>query len=192
MIQRIVKQSVPLPPDSKLLIFGGGYSGQLVAKVSRELGVKVLCSRRNKNSEGADFSFNSNDKTLPKDIFKGATHILNCIPPLLSGEDPLINQAREQLLNATDLQWVGYLSTTGVYGDTEGAWVNENTVPNPQQERSIRRLSCEKQWLETKLPIQILRLPGIYGHGRSVFDNLLNGTIKMIDKPNQVFFENSC
>ena len=53
--------------------------------------------------------------------------------------------------------------------------------------RSIRRLSCEKQWLDTKLPIQILRLPGIYGPGRSVFESLLNGTTKMIDKPGQVF-----
>jgi nucleoside-diphosphate-sugar epimerase len=82
---------------------------------------------------------------------------------------------------------VGYLSTTGVYGDSKGNWVNENTSPNPQQERSIRRLACEKQWIETKLPIQILRLPGIYGPGRSAFESLLNGTTKMIDKPGQVF-----
>ena len=65
--------------------------------------------------------------------------------------------------------------------------MNENTPPNPQQVRSIRRFSCEQEWLATKLPIQILRLPGIYGPRRSAFESLLNGTTKLIDKPGQVF-----
>ncbi len=112
---------------------------------------------------------------------------MSCIPPLLNGEDPVLLKLKTQLLNSKNLKWVGYLSTTGVYGDTKGGWVNENTSPNPQQERSIRRFSCEKQWIETKLPIQILRLPGIYGPGRSAFESLFNGTTKMIDKPDQVF-----
>ena len=186
MIQDIVKQLEPLPPKSKLIIFGGGYSGQKIASVGRSLGVNVLCSRRKKGSKGADFIFNS-DQELSNEIFEGATHVLSCIPPLLSGEDPVLNKLKTQLLNSKNLKWVGYLSTTGVYGDAKGTWVDENTAPNPQQERSIRRFSCEKEWLETKLPIQILRLPGIYGPRRSAFESLLNGTIKMIDKPGQVF-----
>ncbi len=186
MNQDIVKRLDPLPPQSKLIIFGGGFSGQRIASVGRSLGVKVLCSRRQKDSKGADFTFNS-DTELSNEIFEGATHVLSCIPPLFSGEDPVLLQLKNQLLNSKTLKWVGYLSTTGVYGDTKGEWVNENTSPNPQQKRSIRRLSCEKQWLETKLPVQILRLPGIYGPGRSAFDSLLNGTTKMIDKPGQVF-----
>ena len=112
---------------------------------------------------------------------------MSCIPPLLNGEDPVLLKLKNQLLNSKNLKWVGYLSTTGVYGDTKGGWVNENTSPNPQQERSIRRFSCEKQWIETKLPIQILRLPGIYGPGRSAFESLLEGKTKLIDKPGQVF-----
>ena len=124
---------------------------------------------------------------MSNEILDGATHVLSCIPPLLSGEDPVLHQLKTQLLNSKNLKWVGYLSTTGVYGDTKGEWVNENACPNPQQERSIRRLSCEKQWLATKLPVQILRLPGIYGPGRSVFESLLTGTVKMVDKPGQVF-----
>jgi len=186
MFQGIVKQPEPLPAKSKLIIFGGGYSGQKIASLGRTLGLKVLCSRREKGSKGADFIFNT-DKECSNEIFEGATHVLSCIPPLLSGEDPVLSKIKTKLLNLKKLQWVGYLSTTGVYGDTNGKWVNENTPPNPQQERSIRRFSCEKEWLDTKLPIQILRLPGIYGPKRSPFESLLNGTTKMIDKPGQVF-----
>ena len=185
MIQDIVKQLDPLPPKSKLIIFGGGFSGQRIARVGRLLGTKVLCSRR-KDSQGADFIFNTDTK-VSNEILEGATHVLSCIPPLLTGEDPVLNKLKTQLLNSKNLKWVGYLSTTGVYGDTKGEWVNENTPPNPQQERSIRRFSCETQWLETKLPVQILRLPGIYGPGRSAFESLLKGTTKMIDKPGQIF-----
>ena len=186
MIERIVKQLKPLAPNSKLIIFGGGYSGQRIASLGRKLGLKVLCSRREKGSKGADFTFNSNNE-VSNEIFEGVTHVLSCIPPLLSGEDPVLSKLKNQLLNSKKLKWVGYLSTTGVYGDTQGKWVNENMSPNPKQERSIRRFSCEKEWLETKLPIQILRLPGIYGPKRSVFESILNGTTKMIDKPGQVF-----
>ena len=186
MNQDIVKRSNPLPANSKLIIFGGGFSGQRVASLARHLGVKVLCSRREEGSKGADFIFNT-DQKFSNEILDGATHVLSCIPPLLSGEDPVLLKLKNQLLNSTKIKWVGYLSTTGVYGDSKGNWVNENTSPNPQQERSIRRLACEKQWIDTKLPIQILRLPGIYGPGRSAFESLLNGTTKMIDKPGQVF-----
>ncbi len=186
MIKDIVKQLEPLPAKSKLIVLGGGYSGQRIASVGKGLGLTVLCSRREKGSKGADFIFNS-DKEFPNEIIEEATHVLSCIPPLSNGKDPVLSQIKAQLLNAKHLQWVGYLSTTGVYGDTKGAWVNENTSPNPQQERSIRRFSCEKEWLETKLPIQILRLPGIYGPKRSTFESLLNGTTKRIDKPGQVF-----
>ena len=186
MIQDIVKRLDPLPPKSKLIIFGGGYSGQRIASAGRHLGTKVLCSRRKENSTGADFIFDT-DKDVSNEVFDGATHVLSCIPPLLSGEDPVLNKLKTKLINSKHLKWVGYLSTTGVYGDTKGEWVNENTSPNPQQKRSIRRFSCENQWLETKLPVQILRLPGIYGPGRSAFESLLTGTTKMVDKPGQVF-----
>ena len=186
MNQDIVKQLEPLPPKSKLLIFGGGYSGQRIADAGRALGIKVLCSRRKKGSKGADFLYDS-DTNVPNEIFEGVTHVLSCIPPLSSSEDPVLTRLKTKLLNLKNLEWVGYLSTTGVYGDTKGAWVDENTSPNPQQDRSIRRYSCEKEWLETKLPVQILRLPGIYGPGRSAFESLLNGTTKMVDKPGQVF-----
>lgn len=187
MIGDIVKRFDPLPLKSKLIIFGGGFSGQHLASACKALGNKVLCSRRQKNSKGADFIFNSNNEELSKEILQDATHVLSCIPPSAEGKDPVLQQVKSQLLNATNLRWVGYLSTTGVYGDTQGAWVNETMTPKPQQTRSIRRFSCEKEWLETGLPLQILRLPGIYGPGRSAFESLLTGKSKMIDKPLQVF-----
>jgi lactate dehydrogenase-like 2-hydroxyacid dehydrogenase len=132
MIEDIVKQLDPLPAKSKLIIFGGGFSGQRIASVGRHLGAKVLCSRREKNSKGADFVFDT-DKKVSNEILNGATHVISCIPPLLSGEDPVLNQLKTQLINSKTLQWVGYLSTTGVYGDTKGEWVNENTFPNPNK-----------------------------------------------------------
>ena len=186
MNQDIVKRFAPLPAKSKLVIFGGGFSGQRIATLARCLGVNVLCSRRQKESEGADFIFNT-EKELPNEILEGATHILSCIPPSLNGEDPVLVKLKNKLLNSKKLEWVGYLSTTGVYGDAKGNWVDENTSPNPQQERSKRRFGCEREWIETNLPVQILRLPGIYGPGRSAFENLFNGTTKMIDKPGQIF-----
>ncbi len=187
MIGDIVKRFDPLPVKSKLIIFGGGFSGQHLASACKALGNKVLCSRRQGNTKGADFIFDSRNKELPKEILEDATHVLSCIPPSAEGKDPLLQQVKSQLLNAKNLKWVGYLSTTGVYGDSQGAWVDEKMTPKPKQARSIRRLSCEKEWIETGLPLQILRLPGIYGPGRSAFESLLIGKSKMIDKPNQVF-----
>ena len=187
MIDDVVKRFDPLPIESKLIIFGGGFSGQHLASACKALGNKVLCSRRQQNSKGADFIFDSKNETFPKEILKDATHVLSCIPPSAEGKDPLLQQVKSQLLNATKLKWVGYLSTTGVYGDSQGAWVDEEMTPKPKQARSIRRLSCEKEWLATGLPLQILRLPGIYGPGRSAFESLLIGKSKMIDKPRQVF-----
>ena len=85
------------------------------------------------------------------------------------------------------LQWVGYLSTTGVYGDTQGNWVRETDPARPGQARSRRRLDCEAAWRDSGLPIQILRLPGIYGPGRSVLNTVQEGRARRIDKTGQVF-----
>ncbi len=188
MLSDIVKRFHPLPAKSKIVILGGGFSGQHIASVLRSLGNEVLCSRRNKTSKGADFIFDSNQtsSTQWEEIFDGTTHLLSCIPPLDNGKDPVLSQLKAYL-SGLNLKWAGYLSTTGVYGDSKGNWVNENDLPNPKQKRSIRRLTCEKEWTQSGLPIQILRLPGIYGPGRSAIDNLIKGKPKMIDKPDQVF-----
>lgn len=187
MIQEVVKQSSPFPSGSKMVIFGGGFSGQHIAAVARQLGARVFCSKRTIKKHENDFVFNSLTKELPdSSILKNATHVLSCIPPSENGKDPVLEHLKKEL-EGTSLQWAGYLSTTGVYGDSKGEWVSEEDQPNPQQERSIRRLACENEWQQTTLPVQILRLPGIYGPGRSSLENIINGKSKMIDKPGQVF-----
>ncbi len=114
------------------------------------------------------------------------THLLSCIPPEANGSDPVLTSLRKELENMP-LKWVGYLSTTGVYGDCKGDWVKESDFPKPKLARSKRRLACEKAWQDSGLPIQIMRLPGIYGPGRSALENIKNGRTQMIIKPGQVF-----
>ena len=187
MIDDVVKRFSPLPLKTKMIILGGGFTGQHIAAVARRLGANVLCSRRKKGSNGADFCFNSDlDQHIPDETFKEATHLVSCIPPLENGKDPVLSKLKKELIT-TNFQWVGYLSTTGVYGDSQGAWVNEKDIPHPTQKRSIRRLSCEKDWIDSGLPIQILRLPGIYGPGRSALDTLKKGKGTITNKPKQVF-----
>lgn len=84
-------------------------------------------------------------------------------------------------------KWFGYLSTTGVYGDTKGDWVDENTEVRPNNERTEQRVLAEQQWLNSGYPVNVYRLAGIYGPGRSAIDDLKEGTAKRIYKKNQYF-----
>ncbi len=187
MLKDLVNRSLGLPKGSKLLIFGGGFSGQHVAALIRAQGGNVVCTRREIKKPGADCVFNSLTKEIPSKYFlKNATHILSCIPPDPNGGDPVLMNLMEELQDLP-LQWVGYLSTTGVYGDTKGKWVSEEDPPNPTQPRSKRRLNCEKAWQSSGLPVQIIRLPGIYGPGRSALTAIKSGKGRIIDKPGQVF-----
>ena len=140
MLTELVKRSPPLPTGSKLLVLGGGFSGQHVVALARALGSTAICSRRDINSPGADIAFDSATKLLPATkVLEGVTHLLSCIPPAADGKDPVLTCLGDQL-KALPLQWVGYLSTTGVYGDRQGRWVTEIDHPQPQQARSKRRL----------------------------------------------------
>jgi len=171
----------------KFLILGSGFSGSFFAKTIRQLGYTALTSSRSKNKDPNSFVFNSENRIVPNEkIFDGVTHILSCIPPDKNGNDPVLGCLKNQL-KSLSLEWVGYLSTTGVYGNTKGDWVSEIDNPNPFQERSHKRLNCEKEWLESGLPVQIFRLPGIYGPGRSTFEAIKNKKIRVISKKDQVF-----
>ena len=177
----------PLTHKNKFLIFGGGFSGDYFAKSIRKLGCIALTSSRSLKNDSNSFIFNSENNLIPDDsIFEDVTHILSCIPPDKNGKDPVLKSLRNKI-NNIPLKWIGYLSTTGVYGNTYGAWVSEEDQPNPLQERSQRRLNCEKEWINSNLPIQIFRLPGIYGPGRSTLEAIKTKTIKVIHKENQVF-----
>ena len=176
-----------LSSKNKFLIFGGGFSGNYFAKSIRKFGCKALTSSRSKNNDPNNFIFNSENNLIPEDsIFDQVTHILSCIPPDKNGNDPVLKSLKNKLENLS-LHWVGYLSTTGVYGNTYGNWVNEKDQPNPFQERSQRRLNCEQEWINSNLPTQIFRLPGIYGPGRSTLEAIKTNKIKVIYKENQIF-----
>ena len=172
---------------NKFLILGSGFSGSYFAKKIRQLGYTALTSSRSEKKDPDSFLFNSEIGIIPtKKTFDGVTHVLSCIPPDKNGKDPVLGSLKSKL-QSLSLEWVGYLSTTGVYGDTKGDWVCESDQPNPFQDRSHKRLNCEKEWLESGLPVQIFRLPGIYGPGRSTFEAIKNKKVLVISKKNQVF-----
>lgn len=105
--------------------------------------------------------------------------------------DPTLNALRQAILDAPHLSWIGYLSTVGVYGDHGGAWIDETTPVNPGEERTRRRVVVEQDWLtlgqQSGKAVQIFRLGGIYGPGRSQIEDLIEGTARRINKPGQVF-----
>ena len=176
-----------LSSKNNFLIFGCGFSGSFFAKTVRQLGCNALTSSRSEKKDPNNFVFNSENGLVPnKKIFNGITHILSCIPPDKNGNDPVLGTFKNEL-KSLSLEWVGYLSTTGVYGNTKGDWVSEIDQANPFQSRSYKRLNCEKEWIESGLPVQIFRLPGIYGPGRSTFEAIRNKKIRVISKKNQVF-----
>jgi len=126
----------------------------------------------------------------PADLLEGATHVLLSIPPGAEG-DPAFRQHAEDIAAAGTVEWVGYFSTTGVYGNRDGDWVDETSDLRPGSERSQRRVDAERDWLtwgdRHGISVQIFRLPGIYGPGRSAVDQVKAGTARRISKPGHVF-----
>ena len=121
----------------------------------------------------------------------GASHILVSIPPDSEGDPVLRHHAQDIAACAGTLQWLGYLSSTSVYGDQGGAWVDENTPCNPGSERGRRRLLAEEGWLalgeEEGIAVHVFRLAGIYGPGRNPLQRLREGRARRIHKPGHMF-----
>ncbi len=126
-----------------------------------------------------------------REALAGTTHLLISIPPDTAGERVLRHHMAHIAVNASGIEWIGYLSTIGVYGDHEGGWIDEDTPVNPVSERAKARVMAEKQWLEfgrkTDTPVHIFRLPGIYGPGRNALVSLKKGKLRSIIKQGQVF-----
>ncbi|MAL79381.1 MAG: NAD(P)-dependent oxidoreductase [Sneathiella sp.] len=124
------------------------------------------------------------------DLAADVTHILLSIPPDAEG-DPVFDTMVEEILRLPKLEWVGYLSTTGVYGNLDGGWVDETSPCNPSGVRGLRRMRAEQAWRglyeKSGLPVHIFRLPGIYGPGRNQLVSLKAGKARRINKPGQVF-----
>jgi nucleoside-diphosphate-sugar epimerase len=123
-------------------------------------------------------------------MLEGATHLLLSAPPGEDG-DPVLNHLGDAIAALPALEWVGYLSATSVYGDSGGKWVNEETHTSPTTERGLRRADAEvvwrRLWKERGVPVHIFRLAGIYGPGRSAFDQLRKGAARRIRKPGHLF-----
>lgn len=177
----------------RLFIFGLGYSGLEIAKLAKAGGWSVAgtCTTAAKAAllghEGIEAHLFDGTAPLADKAFGAPSHALCTVAPGRDG-DPVLGTCRE-LLRRTP--WLGYLSTTGVYGDRGGGWVDETTPAQPTQPRSVERLAAEQAWRElaakSGAALEILRLPGIYGPGRSAIDQVKAGTARRIDKPGQFF-----
>ncbi|PIR38133.1 MAG: NAD(P)-dependent oxidoreductase [Alphaproteobacteria bacterium CG11_big_fil_rev_8_21_14_0_20_39_49] len=179
--------------ENHLFCFGLGYSATQLAKDLLANGWRVSGTCRNTEKfpklKTLGITPHIFDHDLPLDNlwdFNSVTHILTSIPPNEEG-DIVLNYHLDDLKKLPDLKWAGYLSTTGVYGDHKGEWVDEETPTNPPNDRSRYRVEAENAWLESGLPVHIFRLAGIYGKGRSSIESLKNGTARRIDKHGQVF-----
>ncbi|WP_293573560.1 SDR family oxidoreductase [Phaeobacter sp.] len=173
-----------------LLCLGLGYSARALVPHLRQQGWRILGTTRSlataKPVEGVELlEWPGSDISLA-----GVTHVLSSVGPTAEG-DPVLAVLADQLEQAARsgvLEWVGYLSTTAVYGDHNGAWVDETTPVTPSSQRGRWRAKAESGWQSIPgLPLHIFRLAGIYGPGRGPFAKLMAGKARRIVKPGQVF-----
>lgn len=173
-----------------LLSFGHGYSARALSRLLLPQGWRIIGTTRSADkaaalrAEGIEPLIFPGDDIAP--ALARATHVLTSAAPDDAG-DPVLAHLRGALAGASHLQWVGYLSTTGVYGDHAGDWVDEDTPLTPATKRGMARVTAEAEWQAMGLPLHIFRLAGIYGPGRGPFAKVRNGTARRIVKPGQVF-----
>lgn len=158
---------------STMFIFGLGYAASHIATALRQEGWEVL-------STGSSGTMAFDDAASVRLGLAAASHVLSSVPPVADG-DPVLNAYGDALAARRDL-WLGYLSSTGVYGDTGGAWVDESA---PVKGRRGNRNDADAEWLSRGA--RVFRLPGIYGPGRSALDRVREGKAHRIDLPDQVF-----
>ncbi len=162
----------------QLLVLGLGYTAARFAAWARGAGFGITAVR---SRPGPDV-LTLDSPELPAAI-AAASHILCSVPPAADGSDPVL-AAHGAALAAAPAQWVGYLSSTGVYGDSGGAWVDESA---PLLGRRSGRIAADLAWQALHRQARIFRLPGIYGPGRSALDRLRSGPVARIDLPGHVF-----
>ena len=175
-----------------LLSFGHGYSARALSRILLPQDWRIIGTTRD---EGKAVQL-MNDGIEPR-IWPGAdmipalnsaTHLLISAPPDDAGDPVLAALYNEIIARAGQFEWVGYLSTTGVYGDHNGDWVDEATPLTPATKRGIARVEAEAAWAAIpNIQLHIFRLAGIYGPGRGPFAKVRAGTARQIIKDNQVF-----
>ncbi|WP_419907846.1 NAD-dependent epimerase/dehydratase family protein [Hoeflea sp.] len=183
----------------RLMILGAGYSGRAIAAELSGKAEWIGGTTRSADNFPAlkplgiePFLFDGQALSAELgDAMRGVTHLVQSAAPDADG-DPLLRLAGLRLDRMMpDLEWVGYLSTVGVYGDHQGAWVDEETKCRPVSQRSQDRLVAENDWQgfsqRTGVPVAIIRLSGIYGPGRNAFVNIKRGRARRLVKPGQVF-----
>jgi nucleoside-diphosphate-sugar epimerase len=183
---------------SGLFCFGLGYSAGTLARTLAAAGWRIAGTTREEETAaslaalGYDMHVFSRARPLADaaKALSGSTHLLLSVPPDEHG-DPVLDLCGAAIAAQPQLCWAGYLSTTGLYGDHGGGWVDEDTPPAPSGERGRRRLAAERGWQALQrrggLPLHIFRLAGIYGPGRSPLDAVRQGRAIRIAKPGQVF-----
>ena len=171
-----------------LVICGIGYTGTAIAKAARAAGFAVSGTARDptglRGPEGvAIVGFGAAGPVIAT-----ATHLLVTAGPEAES-DPVLARYRDAISANSGLRWIGYLSTTGVYGDRGGGWVDEDTQPAPASARTQRRMQAEADWggYASGCAVDVFRVGGIYGPQRSVFDDLRAGTARRIVKPGHAF-----
>ena len=171
-----------------LLIFGAGYSGRAIAQAASAAGLSVTATSR-EPSRRRSSTLDLIDFADAAQAIAQATHIVATAPPGETG-DPVLARYQDELARADALRWIGYLSTTGVYGDRAGALVDETTPPDPTSTRARRRIAAEAAWSSLATPkraVDLIRLAGIYGPGRSVLDDVAQGRARPIRAPGHAF-----
>jgi nucleoside-diphosphate-sugar epimerase len=177
-----------------LFCFGLGYTALALARRLQAEGWRIAgtCREAARQEELARlgieaWTFDRNRPLAdPAAALAGCTHLLSSVPPDDAG-DPVLEVHGSAIAARRDLSWAGYLSTTGVYGDRQGGWVDETSELRPTGPRGRHRVAAEAAWSALGVPVHIFRLAGIYGPGRSAFDALRAGRAQRIDKPGQVF-----
>ena len=172
-----------------LLSLGHGYSAQALARLLIPQGWRVIGTTRSPDKARAFAAEGVEPLLWPvaslAPALAQATHVLQSMAPDQGGDPVLAAHAAD--LAAARPVWAGYLSTTGVYGDHQGGWVDEATPLTPATARGQARVQAEQGWQALGLPLHIFRLAGIYGPGRGPFEKVRNGTARRIIKPGQVF-----
>ena len=180
-----------------LFCFGLGYTGQALAEVLKNQGWKISGTTRDEETQQMlerkgfnAFLFNS-EHSLSANVLAGVSHVLLSIPPGGDGDPVFLQHGLDLARRAKHLEWVGYLSTTGVYGDRQGGWVDETSPLSPSTGRGEKRLKAETEWLSVfesdQLPVHLFRLAGIYGPDSNQLEKVANGKAKRRIKPGQVF-----
>jgi nucleoside-diphosphate-sugar epimerase len=169
----------------RVLVFGLGYSGTAVARAAAAAGHAVVVASRTP-APHPDFTVIGFAEAGA--ILADVTHLLATAAPGEAG-DPVLARHAAAIAAAPALRWIGYLSATGVYGDRGGGWVDETTPPAPTSERAQRRLAAEQAWASCHpaVPVDLFRLAGIYGPGRSPFAQIRAGTAVRVIKPGHLF-----